>query len=155
MSVIHAAGQTVMAIVRAWEPDWVPIAEAITLGLLVGVALAWGAADGWLRRDRPATSWLVAALVTGPVAGLLGVIAQGVLVDATGMAALWPALTGGAAFTALLVLVPAVAGIGAGRRLEPPRRPKAGSQQQGWPLSPSPGRRASAVPARSPRRRAL
>lgn len=122
MIVVHVAGQTAMAFVRAWAPTSVPIAEASVLGLLVGIAVAWGAADGWLRRDRPATVWLVVALVTGTVAGLLGVVARAVLVDATGPAAVWPALTGGAAFTALLVLVPAVAGIGAGRLLEPPRR---------------------------------
>jgi hypothetical protein len=132
MTVVHTAGQTVTAFVRAWAPTWVSIAGASTLGLVVGIAVAWGAADGWLRRDRPATTWLVAALVTGPVAGLLGVIAQAVLVDATGLAAVWPALTGGAAFTALLVLVPAAAGTGAGRLLEPPRRTRrVSSQSQG------------------------
>ncbi len=120
MTLVHTAGQSAMSFVRASAPERAPIAAASVLGLLVAVALAWGAADSWLRHDRPATTWLLAALVTGPVAGLLGVIVRTAFIDATRMTALWPALTGGAAFTALLVLVPAVAGIGAGRLLEPP-----------------------------------
>lgn len=136
MTLVHAAGQTAMSFVRASAPDRVPIAEASILGLLVAVAFAWGVADGWFRRDGAATGWLVTALVTGPVAGLLGVISRAAFVDATGTSALWPALTGGAAFTALLVLLPAVAGIGVAS------------------LSTPPGLRASAVPAHNPRRRA-
>lgn len=131
MTVVHTVGQTAMSSVRASAPASVPVAEASILGLLVAVAVGWGAADGWLRRDRAATGWLVAALVTGPVAGLLGVIARAVLVDATGMTALWPALTGGAAFTALLVLIPALAGVGAGRLLEAPAGSRTELGQQG------------------------
>ncbi len=133
MTVAHTSGQTAMSFVRASAPEWVPIAEASILGLLVAVAVGWGAVDGWLQRDRPAPGWLVAALVTGPVAGLLAVIARGAFVDATGMSALWPALTGGAAFTALLVLIPALTGVGGGRLLDAPARsrPPVGHQQQG------------------------
>lgn len=131
MILVHVAAQTAMSLVRASAPDRVPIAEASILGLLVAVAVGWGAADGWLRRDGAATGWIVAALVTGPVAGLLAVVVRAAFIDATGMAAVWPAVTGGAAFTALLVLVPAVAGIGAARLLHPTDRSSVAQQRQG------------------------
>lgn len=130
MILVHVAGQTAMSLVRASAPELVPIAEASILGVLVAVAVGWGVADGWLRRDGAASGWIVAALVTGPVAGLLGVIVRAGFIDATGMAAVWPAVTGGAAFTALLVLLPAVAGIGAGRMLHRPDRSPAVAQRQ-------------------------
>jgi hypothetical protein len=51
---------------------------------------------------------------------LLGVIGRGTLVDQTGVWALGSALTGGAAFTALVILVPAGLGLAVGGRLEAP-----------------------------------
>lgn len=118
MTLLHAAGQTAVALVRASAPESVTIARPVVLALLVAAAVLWAAADGWRRVADPARTWFVAALITGPAAGVLGLVAQAVFVDATGIEALGTALVGGAAFTALLVLVPAMAGLGGGGLLD-------------------------------------
>ncbi len=117
MAVAHAAVQTALAALAVRQPDLGATLRPVALAVVVAIALAWGGLDG--RRNRPGQSmdWFVAALIAGPLAGLLGVIARAVLVDQTGLEALGPALTGGAAFTALLVLVPAAAGLLLGRLL--------------------------------------
>jgi hypothetical protein len=53
----------------------------------------------------------------------LYVIGRAIFVDSAGTSELWPALTGGAAFTALLVLVPAGLGLLVGARIHPARTP--------------------------------
>jgi hypothetical protein len=50
---------------------------------------------------------------------VLGVIGRSVFVDQTGVSELGSALTGGAAFTALLVFVPAGIGLLAGKWIRP------------------------------------
>jgi hypothetical protein len=64
---------------------------------------------------------LIACLIAGWGAAVLGVIGKSVFVDQTGVAELGGALTGGAAFTALLVLIPAAIGLAAGRWITVPR----------------------------------
>lgn len=121
LALVHAAGQVVVALVRARQPGDAGTGSVVTLGVLVGVAVLAGALDGWRRVPLAARSWFVAGLIAGPVAGLLGLVVRGLLVDGSGITELADALVGGAAFTALLVLVPAVVGIAVGRRLDPPR----------------------------------
>ncbi len=115
LGAAHACAQTAVAAVRVYNPDATTLTRVLVLGLVVALALAWGVVDG---RHRPgcAMNWFYAGLVAGPLAGLAGVAAQSVLVDATGVEALGTALTGGAAFTALLVAAPALAGMLLGRR---------------------------------------
>jgi hypothetical protein len=86
------------------------------------VAAVWGVLDTWRAVDRREMVWLLAALVTGWGAGVLGVIGRAIFVDQTGVSELGNALTGGAAFTALLVVVPAGVGLLAGRWIRPPGR---------------------------------
>jgi hypothetical protein len=76
--------------------------------------------DGWLRKPRRGMNWFYGGLIGGVLAGLLSVIAKALFVDQTGIWALGPALTGDAAFIALLIMVPAGLGIAVGGRLEPP-----------------------------------
>ena len=116
MGLLHAFAVTAIAKLAVFQPTDVDIAKAVSIALLVGAAALWSAIDGWLgRRDR-GRNWFVAALIAGPVAGVLGVVGRALFVDQTGVAALDEALTGGAAFTALLVLVPACLGLFAGSR---------------------------------------
>jgi hypothetical protein len=114
MAVVHAAAETVRADFGVAHPTSRTLFEAITLGVLVGAAAVWGALDRWRGLEDAGRSWLIASLVAGWGAAVLGVIGKSVFVDQTGVADLGGALTGGAAFTALLVLVPAVVGLGAG-----------------------------------------
>jgi len=119
LAVVHAAVQTGEAWVRAGNPDAIDWLRPTALGVLVGVAVLWAGLDGWLGRERHGMVWFKAALLAGPVGGVLGVLGQGLFVDATGVEALPVAITGGAAFIALLVLVPAGVGLFIGRMARP------------------------------------
>jgi hypothetical protein len=119
LAVVHAAVQTGEAWVRAGNPESVGWLRPVALGVLVGVAVVWAGLDGWLGRERHGMVWFKAALLAGPVGGVLGVVGQGLFVDDTGIEAVPVAITGGAAFIALLVLVPAGIGLFVGRLARP------------------------------------
>jgi len=114
MAVVHAAAETVRADFGVQHPTSRTLFEAIVLGVLVGAAAVWGAVDKWRGVEDAGRAWLIASLVAGWGAAVLGVIGKSIFVDQTGVADLGSALTGGAAFTALLVLIPAAIGLGAG-----------------------------------------
>ncbi|MFC3896737.1 B-4DMT family transporter [Lentzea rhizosphaerae] len=118
MGLLHGAVQTGVAAVAVRSPEATSVGP-IAIGLLIAAALIWGAVD--TLRDLPSRGmqWFIAALIAGPFAGALGVIGSALLVDQTGQEALWVALTGGAAFTALLVLAPAGLGMLLGGFLVP------------------------------------
>ncbi|MCA1655265.1 MAG: B-4DMT family transporter [Pseudonocardiaceae bacterium] len=115
LAVVHAVAETVRADFGVRHPTSRTLFEALMLGVLVGVAAVWGAVDRWRGLSDAGRTWLIASLVAGWGAAVLGVIGKSVFVDQTGVAELSGALTGGAAFTALLVLVPAAVGLAAGR----------------------------------------
>lgn len=114
MAVVHAVAETVRADFGVHHPTSRTVFEAVVLGVLAGTAAVWGAVDRWRGVEDAGRAWLIASLVAGWGAAVLGVIGKAAFVDQTGVAELGGALTGGAAFTALLVLVPAAIGLGAG-----------------------------------------
>lgn len=120
LTLVHAAAETVRAGYGAQHPTSRTLFEAIMLGGLVGVAAVWGAVDTWRNVPERGKVWLATALITGWAAAILGLVGRSVFVDQTGVADLGGALTGGAAFTALLVLVPASIGVLAGRWIREP-----------------------------------
>jgi hypothetical protein len=120
LAVVHAAAQTLVAAFTVRNPTSQGTVAAVVLGVLVGVAAVWGVLDTWRAVPRRETAWLIAALVAGWGAGVLGVMGRAIFVDQTGVSELGNALTGGAAFTALLVFVPAGIGMLAGRWIKPP-----------------------------------
>ena len=124
MAVVNAAAQTMIAKLEVTNPTSTSVLEPITLAVLVGIAGLWGGLDGWLRWGgrRPVMAWFYAGLFGGVLAGLLGVIGQAVFVDQTGIWALSTALTGGAAFTALLIMLPAGLGLLVGGKLTTPAK---------------------------------
>ncbi|MBV8933125.1 MAG: B-4DMT family transporter [Kutzneria sp.] len=115
MAVVHAVVLTAVADVRVTHPDWTAWARPLSLAVLAVLAMLWGGLDTWQGRTGHGMVWFRAALLAGPTAGVLGLVGQGLLVDKTGVEALGAAVTGGAAFTALLVLVPAFAGLALAR----------------------------------------
>jgi hypothetical protein len=123
MAVLHAAVQVGVAAARIDLPGTITFVRPAALGVLAGAAVLWGGLDGWLRRDRPGRgiAWFVAGLIAGPLAGLLGLIGQSALLDQAGLEVLGAALTSGAAFTALLVMVPAELGLVLGGLVQPRR----------------------------------
>jgi hypothetical protein len=122
LAVVHAAAEVVRADFGVHNPTSRTVFEAITLGGLVGVAAVWGAVDTWRDVPNRGKVWLIACLIAGWGAAVLGVIGKSIFVDQTGVAELGGALTGGAAFTALLVLVPACVGFLAGRWIRVPTK---------------------------------
>ncbi len=139
MAVVNGAAQTLLGAVEAAHPLSDHIAEPVTVAILAGVALAWGAVDGWLRRPGRGMAWFFASLIGGLLAGVLGVIGKAAFVDATGVWALGSALTGGAAFTALLILVPAGLGLAVGKLLQAPNGRSDDDEQDGAPPRPRAG----------------
>jgi hypothetical protein len=122
MAVLHAAASTAVAKVEVFQPTGATVIQAVAIAVLVGAAALWSAIDAWLRQPDAGRVWFIAALVAGPVSGVLYVIGRASLVDQTGMGELWPAVTGGAAFTALLVLIPSGLGLFLGGKLEAPHK---------------------------------
>ncbi len=110
MGLLHGAVQTGVAAVAVRSPEATSV-RPIALSLLIVAAVLWGAVDTARDLEGRGMQWFTAALIAGPFAGALGVIGSSLLVDQTGQEALWVALTGGAAFTALLVLAPAGLGM--------------------------------------------
>ncbi|MBB4684656.1 B-4DMT family transporter [Amycolatopsis jiangsuensis] len=130
MAVVHAVAMTLLAKWSVFHPTGQSVLISLTLAVLVGVAALWSAVDGWLGKPDRGRAWFIGGLVAGVVSGILYVIGRAVFVDETGVSELGPALTGGAAFTALLVLVPAGLGLFVGSRI---RRPATTGDDAGAP----------------------
>lgn len=122
MAVVHAVAMTLLAKWSVFHPTGQAVPTSLTLAALVGVAALWSAVDGWRGKLDRGRAWFIAGLVAGVVSGILYVIGRAVFVDETGVAELKSALTGGAAFTALLVLIPAGVGLFVGSRIRRPAR---------------------------------
>lgn len=121
MAVLHAGATVALAKLAVFRPTDVTVVTVVALALLVGAAALWSALDTWRGAEGAPRTWFIAALLAGPVSGVLAVIGRAVFVDRTGVEALGSALTGGAAFTALVVLVPAGLGVLVGRWIRSPR----------------------------------
>lgn len=129
LAVVHAVAAVVVAWLKASEPTGQTLVEALVLGVLVGVAATWAAVDAWRGLVDRGRAWVIASLIAGWGSAVLTIIGRAVLVDQTGASSLGQALTGGAAFTALLVLVPAGLGLVVGTKLERPS-PTAGKRRK-------------------------
>ena len=131
LAIVHACAQTIMAAFEVNHPTSKGTLAAVVLGGLVAVAAVWGVVDTWRSVRGREMAWLLAGLLAGWGAGVLGVIGRAAFVDQTGTSELGSALTGGAAFTALLVVVPAGVGMLAGRWIRPPGKPAGRHAQRG------------------------
>ncbi|MET8851530.1 B-4DMT family transporter [Amycolatopsis sp. NPDC004625] len=129
MAVLHGAAITLLAKYAVYHPTDQTLVVSLALAVLVGAAALWSAVDAWRGLPDRGRVWFIAALVAGPVAGILYVIGRAVFVDQTGVSELGGALTGGAAFSALLVLIPAGLGLFVGGRLG--RSPESGEEPRG------------------------
>ncbi|MGW5705964.1 B-4DMT family transporter [Amycolatopsis japonica] len=117
MALLHGAAVTVLAKYEVFNPTDKTLVTSLALAVLVGAAAGWGAVDAWQGKPERGKNWFIAALIAGPVSGVLYVIGRAVFVDQTGASELGSALTGGAAFSALLVLIPAGIGLFVGGRI--------------------------------------
>lgn len=115
LAVLHAVAQVLVSAYTVRHPTGSTWLTSLVLGILAAIAGVWAAADTWLDVPERGKVWLIAAFVAGWLAGVLAVLGKSLFVDKTGSSELSSALTGGAAFTALVVLVPAGIGLLVGR----------------------------------------
>ena len=120
LGLFHGGVQTGTSAVSVHSPEAASSTRYIALGLVAVIGVLWGALDAWRGLEGRGMVWFAAALIAGPLAGVTGLIGRS-LVDQTGLESLGPALTGGAAFTALLVMATAVIGMGLGNALPQPK----------------------------------
>jgi hypothetical protein len=156
MAVLHGVALTLLAKYAVYHPTDQTLVVSVALAVLVGAAALWSALDAWRGLPDRGRAWFIAALVTGVVSGILYVIGRAVFVDQTGVSELGGALTGGAAFSALLVLIPAGLGLFVGGRIGRSEPSESESEDDGEVASPSPAprpRRRAADEALSPRPR--
>lgn len=160
MALLHGVALTLLAKYAVYHPTDQTLMTSVALAVLVGAAALWSALDGWRGLPDRGRAWFIAALVAGVVSGILYVIGRAVFVDQTGVSELGGALTGGAAFSALLVLVPAGLGLFVGGRIgraKPADEEEAPAEEVVPTPSPRPRRPtrpAEDSPARSRRRTA-
>jgi hypothetical protein len=121
LGLLHGAVQAGTVAVSVHSPDAISRVRLIAFGLVIVAAVLWGALDSWRQFEGRGMAWFFASLLAGPLAGLVGVLGTSLLVDQSGTESLGPALTGGAAFTALVVLVTAAIGMGLGNLLPQPK----------------------------------
>lgn len=146
LAVVIAAGAVIVARLTVAMPGnevltWIGVA------LLGGVSLMWGSIDGWLRRPDPMVTWLGAGVFAGVAGAVLYIIGRSVFVDESGTHDLGVQLTSGAAFLALLVIVPAGLGLLVGSQLDTPAKtpaPAAEVAEPEKPAKPSPTARKTA-----------
>jgi hypothetical protein len=93
------------------------VIRSIVLGVVAGLAALWAALDGWRQLDDRARVWVLAAIIAGFASGVLRVVGKAIFVDETGLNSLGSALTGDAAFGALVILIPAGLGLLVGSRI--------------------------------------
>jgi hypothetical protein len=156
MAVLHGVALTLLAKYAVYHPTDQTLVVSVALAVLVGAAALWSALDAWRGLPDRGRAWFIAALVTGVVSGILYVIGRAVFVDQTGVSELGGALTGGAAFSALLVLIPAGLGLFVGGRIgrSEPSESESESEDDGKVPSPAPRpRRRAADEELSPRPR--
>lgn len=143
LAVLHATGAVILAELKLAATGDPSILTWIAFALLMGVSLLWASIDGWLRKPEPMLTWMIAAVVGGLLSGVLNVLGRGLFVDQTGVSELGVQLTSGAAFTALLIFIPAVVGVLVGSRLEPPRDAREPDAPVPKPSSRKPAARSS------------
>jgi hypothetical protein len=125
LAVGHAVARSALGTVAAYWTPQTGNARWLAMAVMIVMAFAWGYLDG--KRDRrPSWAlsgrdwslfWLGAAALAGVSGGLLGWLAgllPGVYLDENGLLF---ELTIGAAWVLLLVYIPALAGVAAGRAL--------------------------------------
>lgn len=120
------AGADVGLAALAIQHSNLTVLRSIALGVVAGLAALWAAIDGWRRIDDRGRAWVLAAVIAGFGSGLLRVIGRAAFVDETGVSSLGSALTGDAAFGALIVLIPAGLGLFVGSKFAQRDTAKAG-----------------------------
>lgn len=129
MALVHFVARTALAAGVAALPGQGSVLRMITLVAVVLIAVVWGGLDGiTARRAEDAAGgrpdgvdrtmlWLKASVVAGVLAGLVSWIFTAISGLAVSNNSVFFEVTSGAAFTVLLVFIPAVISVSLGRWL--------------------------------------
>lgn len=122
MALVHVVARVVLALAVAAAPTSGSMLQILTLIAVILVALVWGGLDGIAsgrRGEHDDTDhtmvWLKASLIAGVGAGFLSWLFTAIANIAVSANTLVFEVTAGAAFTVLLVFVPAVIAVTIGR----------------------------------------
>ncbi len=128
MMLLHVGVRTALGFAALSWPTSGQTQRTAGLVVVVVVAMVWAGLDVLrenvddAERDDLPLRWLKAAVLAGPVAGLVGWAVESVFIDSVGTSTLVGDVIGGGAFTALLIVVPAMIGLAFGRLARPDRR---------------------------------
>lgn len=126
MGLVHFAARLILALAVAGAPSQGSVLRTVTLVAVILIAAVWGGMNGIAagrggededHRTDFTIYWLKAAVVAGLLGGLISwlfTVISGVAVSTN---SLFFEVTSGAAFTILLVFIPAVIAVTVGRRL--------------------------------------
>lgn len=124
MALVHFGARLVLALATAASPAQGSVLRTITLIAVLLVAVVWGGIDGINAHRRTSDSpvdltmvWLKASLVAGVLGGLASWLFTAVSGVAVSTNSLFFEVTSGAAFTILLVFVPATIAVAVGKFL--------------------------------------
>ncbi|MFF3574016.1 B-4DMT family transporter [Nocardia jiangxiensis] len=123
LALVHVLAQTLLGFAVLFWTDRTSSARIVALVLVVVCSMSWGFADGRRDRlrhgDRSETDfpilWLQAAVIGGLVAGAATWLCDLLPYLSLGRNSLLFELTAGAGWIVLLIYVPAMVGVGAGR----------------------------------------
>lgn len=126
MAIGHIAARVLLGIAVIQAPLHTTLWKTLAIAVLVLIALLWGGLDG--IRDARANPdpddyrdltlmWLWGGIFAGLVAGLVSWLLGKFVFAGIGQAAFFVELIAGAAFTALIIFIPAFAGAAVGRWL--------------------------------------
>lgn len=127
MMILHVAVRTALGYVALYWPTSGQLPRTAGLLVVLAAALLWSGVDALREnvddddRDDLILRWLKAAVLAGPVAGLLGWAVEGLFIDSVGTSELTAEVIGGGAFTALLIFLPAMLGMAFGKFVRPDR----------------------------------
>lgn len=135
MVLVQVTARTAVSYAAVSWPTHGPLQRNTGLVVVLAVVLLWSGIDA-LREDLHddhedlTVRWLKAGVLAGPVAGLLGWAVQALFIDAVGTSQLAGNIIGGGAFTALLIVVPALFGVMFGHFVRPDRKAERAETRQ-------------------------
>ncbi|QDQ97467.1 B-4DMT family transporter [Tomitella fengzijianii] len=124
MTVVHVVARIVLGVAVTAAPLHGTVSRYTALAIVVLIALVWAGIDGVIdARRHPLVEdrtdlimrWIITGVITGLVAGFICHLLEAAGVDGIGSRTWFFDLTSGAAGTALMIILPAAAGIGLGR----------------------------------------
>ncbi|WP_188492503.1 B-4DMT family transporter [Williamsia phyllosphaerae] len=126
MSAVHIVARVLLGMAIVHSPLHGTLWKTAAVAAVVLLALIWGGVDGIIdgrAHDDPddyadlTVMWLKAGVLAGVVSGIVSWALSNYVFGGMGQNSFFVELFAGGSFTALLIFVPALAGVGVGRFL--------------------------------------